>query len=328
MILDQQIGFADETTWGTPVTPVTKFFEFNSEGIEESEGRTEGDPLRVGTYTKRSDRFTPYFAGASGSIQFDVLSKGFGYFLKHMLGAVATTGPAETAAYTHTGTMGDLFGKGFTCQVGRPLYPSGTVQPFTYEGGKITEWTLSNSVDGNLVLDLGVDFQQVATATALTTATYPSGMDNLTWAGGTVTIGGTQVDLTDISIKGNNNLNTDRRYISGSTDKKEPTSGRRDVEFSLTADFTDLTQRNRAHATTKAGALAALVATWSGPTIISGATTLYPKLVVTIPAARFDAWKGAADGPDGIMQELSGVGLFDGTNSTVSIAYTSADTTP
>lgn len=324
MILDHQIGFADESAYGTAATP-TRFFEFNSEGIEEAEGRTEGDPLRVGTHVRRSDRFTPWFSGAAGTIQMDVLTKGFGFFLKHMLGAVATTGPAETTVYTHTGTMGDLWGDSFTCQIGRPLNPGGTVQPFTYRGGKVTEWTLSNTVDANLLLELGVDFQQVATDTALATASYPSGMDNLTWAGAVVTVGGSQFDVSDISVRGNNNLNVDRRFLSGSTDKKEPVSSRRELEFTLSADFESMTQRNRAHAEAKADALAEIVATWTGPTLLG--STLYPKLVVTLPAGRFDAWSGAADGPDGITQELSGVGLFDGTNSPVTIAYSSADTT-
>jgi len=324
--LDQQIGFADESAYGTAAPAVTRFFEFNSESIEETEGRTEGDPLRVGTHVKRSDRFTPYFSGAAGSIQFDVLTKGFGYFLKHMLGAVATTGPTETSVYTHTGTIGDLWGKSFTCQVGRPLHPGGVVAPFTYRGGKITEWTLSNSVDENLVLELGVDFQQVATDTALAVASYPAAMDNFTWVGGILTIGGTQVDVTDISIKGSNGMAVDRRFLKGNADKKEPTAGRRELEFSLSADFDSLAQRTRAHATTKAGALAQIVATWQGPALLG--STVYPTLQVTLPAARFDAWKAAAEGPDAITQELSGVGLFDGSNSAVSIVYKSADTTP
>jgi hypothetical protein len=243
-----------------------------------------------------------------------------------MLGAVATTGPAETVVYTHTGTVGDLLGDFFTCQVARPFHPSGTVQPFTYSGGKITEWTLSNSVDGNLVLDLGLDFQQVATATALATASYPASMDNLTWAGGTVTVGGSQFDVTEISISGNNNLDVERRQIRGNTLKKEPTAGRREITWSMSADFDSLTQRNRAHAAARPDALAQIVATWNGPTLLG--STLYPQYKVTIPAARFDSWEAAAAGPDAISQSLSGVGLFDGTNSAISVAYQTADTTP
>src|SRR5205085_1876963 len=125
--MEHQIGFGEESTYGTPVTP-TRFFEYDSESIEESEGRTEGDPLRGGTSFIRHDRFTPYFEGASGSVEMAVLTKGFGVLLKHMLGGIATSGPAETTVYTHTATEGDLLGKSLTMQVNRPFHPSGTNQ--------------------------------------------------------------------------------------------------------------------------------------------------------------------------------------------------------
>lgn len=321
--LDQQLMTKTEATWGTPVV-VDLAHEFNSEGIEETYGRTEGDPLRVGTFDKRDDRFTPYFAGAAGPVEMDVMTKGFGFWLKHMFGAVATTGPTETVVYTHTFTLADLLGKSFTLQVARPFHPSGTVQPFTYEGGKVTEWELANSVDGNLVATVGTDFQQVSTATGLATAAYAAGMENLTWAGGSVTIGGVQVPLTEIAIKRSNGLNTDRRKINGTTDKEEQTGGRRECEFSLSCDFDSLTQRNRAAATTRAGALAAIVATWIGPTLLG--TTIYPTLQISIPQARFDKWKAANEGPEGIMQELSGVGL-SGASPAIGAVYKSADAT-
>lgn len=328
--LDQAIVVKKETTWGTAATLSTgaRAFEFNSEGIEESYGRTEGDPLRVATFTKRNDRFTPYFSGAAGSLELDVMTKGFGFFLEHMMGQVATTGPTETSVYTHTGTNADLLGKGITMQVQRPFHPTGTAQAFTYEGGKVADWELSNSVDGNLVCALGLDFQQVATATALQdpTALYPTTMENLTWAGGVITIAGSSYPVSEISIKQDNGLNVDRRYINGSTDKQEQTGGRREVTWSLAADFESLTQRNRAAGATRAASLAAITATWTGPTILG--TTIYPSLQASIPAARFDTWKAADESPEGISQELSGVGLFDGTNSTVSLVYKSADVTP
>lgn len=325
-LLDHQLGLStNEGTYGTPVTPVTRFSEYNSESIEETEGRTEGDPLRTGTLVKRNDRFTPYFSGAAGTIQLDVMTKGFGYWLQHMLGAVATTGPVETTVFTHTGTMGETFGKSFTAQLNRPFDPAGTNQAFTYSGGKVVDWTLSNSVDGNLIAELGLDFQTVSDAIALATAVYPSGMENLTWAGGALTIGGSSFDITEISLKGSNGLNVDRRQIRGNTLKKEPTSGRREIEWSVAADFDSMAQRTRAHATTRAGALAQIVATWTGPTLLG--STLFPILQVTIPAARFDKWGAAAAGPEGISQSLSGVGRYDGTLSPVTIVYKSADTT-
>jgi hypothetical protein len=322
--MDHQLGVVDESTYGTAVT-VTRFFEYESENIAETYGRTEGDPLRTGSGVIRHDRFTPYFAGAAGTIQMTALTKGFGFWLKHMLGGVATTGPAETSVYTHTGTEGSLVGDSFTCQVNRPFHPSGTNQAFTYSGGKVAKWTLSNSVEGHLLLDLDCDFQKVDTGVALATASYPSGMDPFSWVKGVITIGGSDYDVTEFSLEWDNGLNVDRRQIRNNALKKEPTAGRRSGTFSLSADFDSLTQRNRAAADTRAGALAAVTATWKGPTLLG--STIYPEFSVSIPAGRFDEWSGATEGTDAITQELSGVVRYDGTNSPVTVTYKSADTT-
>lgn len=321
---DFQLMVGDESTWNTPVT-VNRTFEYESEGIEETYGRTEGTPLRRGTAFPRNDRFTPYFAGAAGTVQLAVMSKGFGFWLKHMMGQVATAGPTDSA-YTHTGTEASLLGKGITMQVNRPFHPAGTDQPFTYAGGKIVEWTVANSVDGNLLLDLGMDFASVATATALASASYPASMDPLSWAGGTITIGGTQVDLDEISINVKNGNMVDRRKIRANTEKKEQTQGRREGTFSLKCDFESMTQRNRAAATSRAGALAAIVASWKGPTLLGAST--YPEFSVTLAQARFDDWKAATTDYDGIQQELTGVITGDGSTSPVTVVFKSADTTP
>jgi hypothetical protein len=323
--MDHQLGVLDEVTYGTPAGAVSRFFEYESENIAETYGRTEGDPLRVGSGFVRSDRFTPYPGGAAGTIQMSVLTKGFGFWLKHMMGQVATTGPAETTVYTHTGSEATLYGDSFTCQVNRPFHPSGTNQAFTYSGGKIAKWTLSNSVEGNLLLDLDCDFQKYDTAVALATASYPSGMDPFSWVGGYVTIGGSNYDVTEFSLEVDNGLDVDRRQIRANALKKEPTAGRREGSFSLSADFDSLTNRNRAAADTRAGALAAVTGVWRGPTLLG--TTIYPEFSVSIAAARFDEWSGATEGTDAITQELGGAVRYDGTTSPVVVTVKNADTT-
>lgn len=314
-VMDHQLGVVSEASYGISATP-TRFFEYNDANINESEGRTEGTGLRVGTYVAREDRFTPYFAGAAGTIQMDVLTKGFGFWLEHMLGSVATTGAGP---YTHTATVGDLYGLSFCAQVNRPFHPSGTNQAFLYEGGKVASWTLSNSVDGNLVLDLECDFQDVDTTTALATAAYPTAMEPLSWAGGVIEVGGVAVDVTEFSVSCNNGLDVDRRFIRANTLKKEPTGGRREVEFSLSADFESMDLRDYVHSTTRAGALASLTGTWTNGT---------SSLSVSIPSVRFDSWEGAAGGPEAISQSLSGVGRYNGTDSPISLVYVTADATP
>ncbi len=323
--MDHQFGIVDEVTYGTPVT-VTKFFEYESENISETYGRTEGDPLRVGSGFVRNDRFTPYIGGAAGTIQMTAMTKGFGYWLKHMMGQVATTGPAETVVYTHTGSEASLAGDSFTCQVNRPFHPSGTNQAFTYSGGKIAKWTLSNSVEGNLLLDLDCDFQTWDTGVALATAAYPAAMEPFSWVGGFVTIGGANYDVTEFSLEVDNGLDVDRRQIRANPLKKEPTASRREATFSISADFDSLTNRNRAASVTRAGALAAVTGVWRGPTLLG--STIYPEFSVSLAAARFDEWTGATEGTDAISQELSGVVRYDGTTSPVVVTYKTADATP
>lgn len=320
--LFSQLGFVDEVTYNTPVA-VTKFYEFQKESIEGKYERIESSALRAGTRVLRSDRFQVNPKGASGNVELEVLNKSFAFFLKHMLGSVATTG--ASAPYTHTGTVGDLTGKSFTCQVGRTKVGTTVAHPFTYGGGKITDWELSNSVDGILMLNLGMDFasEAISGAGALTlqAATYQTGAELFTFTGGVVQIGGTSVDVKDVSIKGDNGLKTDRYFLRGSTAKKEPLEADvRKYEFDMTLDFLDTTQYARVSSATAAGAVASFSATWTSP---SGST-----VVVTCPAARFDAGTPEVDGADLVEQKLSGMFLDSGTGSPVTIAYTTPDATP
>ena len=319
--LDAQIGVAEETTFGTIATPV-RFPELVSESITASYARVESNGLRPGRLYRSDSRFTTYIEGASGDLEFEVGSKGFGLFLKHMLGDIST-GALTDSTYTHTATPGNLTGLSMTDQIGRPFYDGSSVQPFTYAGGKVTSWELANSNDDNLMATLSMDFVTESTATALAAASYPTGLETFSWVGGSVSIGGTAFDVMEASVTGDNALNVERRYLRNNPAKKEQIGNDyRSGEFSLTADFDSLAQRNRVASATAAGAMAEVVLSWQGKTLV-GATT-YPSLTVTIQG-RFDSFEANIDGPEAITQELSGVYLG---SSAISIAYVTADATP
>lgn len=322
---DFQVMFAKESSFNAGTT-VTDAFGYVSESIVETFGRTRSDVLRRGSAFPRQDAVTPYSMGAAGDIELPVLTSGFAFFLEHLLGTVGTTGPTDTAAYTHTGTEGDLVGTSLAVQVNRPGNPDGTDRVFTYGGGKIPEWTLANAVDGDLMLTLSLDLASVTTATALATAVYPTGVP-FTWAGGVVSIGGTNVDLDDFSLKVSHGMNVDRRKIRGNTLKKEQKQGRRSGELAVKMDFEDLTQYNRVAASTQAGIMAEVIGTWTGPAFISGAAATYPSLTVTVQA-QLDALTMNASSMDAIQQELSGIAVYDDTNDPVEIVVVSGDVTP
>lgn len=320
-----QLGYKDEVTYGTPLV-VDRFAEFLTWGVKPQRGRIEGGGLRAGSRVQRTDRFVTVNNGAAGDATMEVMSKGFGFWLKHMLGTVATTAAVDGKTI-HTGTIGDLKGDSFTAQVNKPFHPADTDQAFTYEGGKVTKWQLANQVNGLLIATLSLDFEDVSTATALATASYPTAMELFSFVGASITVGGTAFEATDVNISGDNMLKVDRQYLRNSSLKKEPIEqDRRAISWSLAADFEDLTQYNRYVSETAAGALATIVATWQAPTLIG--VTAKPTIVVTIDNARFDDHDTPISGPGPLSQTLSGRGLYDGTDSAVSIAYGTADVTP
>lgn len=315
MLLDHQLGVANETTYGTAVTPA-RFFEYDTESLQEDFRRTESNALRAGMFLPHKDRFVPYQGGVAGNIGMEVLTSGFGFWLEHMLGSVATSG---VGPFTHTATMAEIgLDAAFTAQVNRPFNPTGGVNAITCSGGKITEWTLSNSVEAHLMAEFGVDFQASTTATALATASYPTGVP-LTWVGGTITVDGTQFDATEFSVQCSNGLNVDRRYIRGNALKKAPTGSQREVSFSLNGDYDSNTRRDIVAASAAGDTYVEVEGVWASGT---------SSLTVTVKNARFDQQTANADGPNPISQALSGIALQEPGVSPVDVVYVTADTTP
>lgn len=322
-----QLGTVDETVYGTPVT-VTKFHEIVSEQITGQYARIESSSLRAASRVQRSDRWAPNPKGAAGTIELEVMSKGFGFWLKHMLGSVATTGPTETTAYNHAGRIASLTGKSFTCQVGRPDITD-TLRPFTYEGGKITGFEISNSVDGFLICRLDTDFEAEGTGTGLATAAYPASMEILSFVGGLITVAGGNFDATDITIRANNNLKTDRFFIRQNSLKKEPLeNGPREYGITMTCEFENLTTFNRVSAATTAAAMGDVIAKWEG-SLVTGATTIKNSLIATLNTVRFDTFGPVVQGPELLTSTLEGRVLDDGDAlGALALDYKTSDVTP
>ena len=325
MPLETQLGLKNEVTYGTAVT-VDRFTEYNSEKIVANRSRIEYTGLRAGQRVQRSDRFVPINKGASGPIVLNPLSVGWGFWLVHMLGTVATGSTADSVT-PHTATIGSLVGDAFTAQANRFEAGTATNRAFTWEGGKVASWELANDVDGLLTATYNCDFEDEKTGTALASASYPSGGELFSWAGGAVTIAGTGTPVTGVKIGCDNGQKLDRHHIRGTTLKRQPVENtQRMITWELTPDFETLVDYNRFVSNTAAGALATIVATWTAPTLVGTAT--YPIIQVTIDNARFDAADPSVSGPEMLMNPMSGRGLFDGTDSAITIVYTTADATP
>lgn len=309
---DAYAGFADETTYGTAAT-VDHFHEFTKEGLAGKYERIESAALRAGSKVLRADRFVPNPKGAEGDFEFEVENQGLAFWLKYMVGPATQSGTAP--AFTYKAGVGDLNGKSFTAQIGR-VGRSGTLDPYTYEGGKVTSWELSNSVDGLLMLTLNMDFAHEVVpdgtqtgAFAAQTPTFPDDAVLLSYIGGTITIGGVTFKASEVSVKGDNGLKTDSYYI-GTTDKREPLeSDQRKYDVTFKGDYEDSSMAKRVASVAAAGALATAKFEWATP---DG----QHKVTIDIPALRFDESKVNVDGPGFPEQNVTAVGLAptDGTS--------------
>jgi hypothetical protein len=305
--IDSQIGFAQESTWGTPVT-VTRFIEFNNETLKFDPTWLEPNALHKGLKYKRTTRATVSRSSVSGDFTFDVNTLGMGMLVRNMLGSsVATTTLISGSAYKQVHVPGDFKTLGLTCQVGRPEPATGTVQPFTYEGCKIGGWEFTLKDNDTPNLKLSVDGQAEATATALATASYLTGSTTYnfsqavlklggtptTSAGETTVSGGTSVAaiVADFSVSGKVPMATERFGLGNAGQKAEqlengiPTiTGKMSAEFAKT-EFYDVY---------KAGTATVVQLDLVGAVL--GATTYLFSII--LPSVKFKSATPNVSGPD------------------------------
>lgn len=338
MSLQSFLAIKAESTYGTPVVP-DRPFEYLKEDIKPETSRVESAMIRNGQRVMRADRQAPSVTGYAGKVSLDVLSKDFGLWLKYLLGTLTTTNNSPaTGAHTHTATIGNLATAGsFTCQVNRPLDPvAQSNQAFTYEGGMVSKWELTCETEGTVTADLDLVFEDCSTATAAITPSWTTGMELLSWVGGSVSIGGTVVPVTRWKLSCDNALKTDRlKQRAGAAGVTTPTrrqqpheNGMRKIEFEFECDWLALGDYyNRLIAETPSGIqLTNVVLSAKSPTVITGTT--YPEIRATIPVSRVDAADHNEGGQEFALQTVKGVVLSDGVQEPLSLAYICSQTTP
>lgn len=320
--LAAQFGCAEESTYGTGVTP-TRFLEFNSEKMQVEVQTPESMGLRVTQRALRTDRFTRYISGGSGTVEFDVMNKGFGLIFKHCLGSnnITTVG---TLPRLHTCNLADHGAlNGLTVQIGKPDN-TGTVRPWNFLGSKVTEWELTQELDDFLKLALTLDARSLDKASpALASASYATSASPYDSTQCVIQIAGSTVPVRKFSLKQNNAVKTDRRFIQGSGLKSNPIPNdfveiTGEVEFEYTS--------NTAHDRITSGTTAALTATWTGALIEVSHNF---SITISLPAVRFEGDDPQVDGPDVVTQSYKFKALDDGSGATspISLVYKTTDTT-
>lgn len=334
--LDAQIGFGEEVTWGTGVT-VTRFLEFNSEGLEMEPTWLEPTGLRAGQKYKRVNRVRRSRKNVTGDVVVEHATRGMGLLWKHALGS---TGTAEqittTTAYSQIHTPGDFRTLGLTVQVGRPEPSSGTVRPHTFSGCKVTEWEFSLESDEIPTLSLTMDGRDETLATALATASYTAGSQIFDFSQATLKLGGTPATASgETTVTGGTAVSTivnsisisgeapkaDERYGIGNLGLKSeqlendtPT-----VTGSLSAEFSKVELYDVFDARTTT----ALELTFTGAAI--GVSGEVDTLSFILPAVKLKTASPTVEGPDIVSMDTEFEAYSNEADPVIQVKIISAD---
>tara|TARA_R110002074_G_scaffold61428_2_gene148275 strand:- start:145 stop:1122 length:978 start_codon:yes stop_codon:yes gene_type:complete len=320
-ILDQVVQVGVESTYGTAVAP-TRAYEAKADTFTRDVEYLQSVGFRRDMQTIRSDRDDTISLGATGSIEFDLLNKGAGLLLQHVLGS--TAGPTQlgaTSAYRSTFATTDIGPTGSsTIQVSR-VDSGGTLRPFTYEGCVATGFNIAQDLGSNLSFTLNFDAENEQTSTGEGTPAYPSSADPFNYTQAVIAIDGSAAtNFTSFSLDGDLAMDTARRFLNGSATKSQPKrSGVPSYTGTITAEFASLTDYNKF----VNGTEFSINASWNGAEIASPYNF---ECVISIPVAKFTGSTPVASLDSLTTVDLPFTVLDNGSSAPITMTYTSTDT--
>ncbi len=313
---DARMGIIKETTYATRVAP-TRFFPFTAESLAFQYNRYFSQALGSGRWARPSITTTK---SGTGSLSGEVPTTGFGYILQFLHGNTVVPVLDSGTSYTQTHTLDTPPDKSATIQVQTPPVSTSTLLPQDLLGVMFSGLTLSWDAGGVLTWEMPCVINNLDTAQTLATYTAPTSWSMLSFAGGSLSIGGTpQTDITGSgSITINQSLRDDAFALGTAgtmakpTETAKPTAG-----GTFTADFESMTHYNRVVNDTSAD----IILKFEGA-IITGA--LKYTMQVTIPSCKFTQPRPQVGGPGPVQQEVT----FEnsaGTSQPPVILYRSTD---
>jgi hypothetical protein len=147
----QMTAPVDEVTYGVvpaALAATTKFSAFTGETMRGTKTAVQGIGLLANRQFPQAARRVVAEWTAGGGVNMDLPARGLQQWLFPMFGskgqaASALTQDASTGAYKAVHAPGFKAGKSYCFQKGMPAADTSAVEPFTYTGGKCTEWELS-----------------------------------------------------------------------------------------------------------------------------------------------------------------------------------------
>lgn len=350
-----QLVYIPETTFGVVPAGLSSSptpLEFKNETLELKKTTVQGQGLHGGGLYDRAGRRVLTNYDVNGGFSMDLQTRHLNGLLFFMLGSfgqanATLTQMGTTGVYKAIHTPGNTIGHSLCIQKGVPTV-DGVVEPFTYVGCKLTDWTISVATGALADLTLTVDGRNElggagngdplnGSVPALTTWTGTPGMDifhfreaNLltgtpsTTSGVTSLTGATTLaNIKDASVKQTATMDLTRYFLGGGGFKAEQIeNGFRQITGSFTAEWLSTATNYNLYA---ADTSLAIELKFTGPTVGSGGGN--PELLdILIPNIKLDGESPKVPGPALVTQALSFTGLDDEVNNQIQVTYQTLDT--
>ena len=360
--LSTQIVATAESTYGVvPSLTAARCYEIKSETLELKKKTVQGQGLAAGHLYDRTKRrvLTNYDLG--GAMVMDLPTRQLAFWIQFMVGSFGQTlaTPTQigsTGVYQsyHQGvggsqTVGGLLGHSLCIQKG-VAENTGTVDPFTYCGMKISDWEIKCSVGNIAEMTLTFDGRNELAGAGNSDPLNVTVPVLQSWAGppttglgeglfhfreATVYTGGTPAygtgvaSLTgasvagyvkDIDIKHSVKFDNSRFFFGSSGFKSEQIeNGFRSITGSMTVEYTSPSAYYNVFA---ADTTTSLELKFVGPSVSSSNYLLD----ILIPNIKLDGESPKVPGPAVITEAATFTGLDDETTCPIQILYQSEDT--
>lgn len=331
-----QIGIAEEVTFGTPVA-ATRGLEVVSETLKRRNHLLQSQAVSGrGRRPVRGARREIVGHNGEGEIRYEVSPDGSGLWFHHALGDVTTSQPDDTndpLVYEHEFTMlasAALWPRSMTIQK-QVEQENGTLVPWTFAGCVVPSWTLSVDPRGFVHFVPRIHAREVLVDDA---STAPLALQTLTYAdGGLFTFqhgvlnldGSPAAKVTSPQLTVDNAITVDDVFLGNDGLRAQPRGdGRPTVAGQFTSRFVDRASVYDAYAD---DAPLDLELTFTRATL-PGATGFVEELTVTIPEVRFNDDTPTIDGTSTPQLTVPFDGLDDDVASPITVLLRNQDSTP
>lgn len=335
--LDAQLGLKKEVTYGTALT-VDAFYPFTAESLAWIPEYAQGAGMRVGRRLNRADRDVLVKQSVGGEFTTEGVTRNLGKLFEAALGVGVSTQIAASIAYQQLFTPTQTVLPSYTIQKGMPLLGSGAVSPVTFTGMVCGGFELSAENAGIPTITFPWVGRGIDTATALATASYPTGVELFSFVHGSIRLGGSvtvptttalatggtaTANIRNASISYDNGLDGEGFNFGGlGLRSRRPEVGMAAVSGNLVAEYDTNVLRDA----WLAGTQLSLVLTFATTSAIVAAN--FPTLQITIPSIKLRGEIPLANGGDVVTQSID-FEAFDGgvAAQPIYVAIVTAETT-